>query len=832
MIGNYNPTIIEAQVQAFWTENNYFVVENTDIKEKFYCLCAFPYPSGKLHMGHVRNYVLGDVSARFQRMQGKNVLHPMGWDAFGLPAENAALDRKTHPAKWTYQNIANMRKQLQQLGLSYDWTKELATCDPNYYRWEQWFFLKLLSKGLAYRKCSAVNWDPVDQTILANEQVIQGRGWRSGARVERRSISQWFLKISDYTEELLNDLDTLTLWPESVKTMQRNWIGRSEGLTIRFTTDHTTYTELEIFTTRADTLMGATYLAIAPEHPMAVLIAQENSSINAFIATCQTLPLAESEMTHHSKEGINTRYTALHPISGERLPIWIANFISADYGTGAVMAVPAHDVRDFEFAQQYQLPIKPVIQSTDTQKKMILPNIHQGILINSDPFTGLTSSMAQQRIAHYLIQKGKGASKTHYRLRDWGISRQRYWGTPIPIIYCKMCGTVPVPEKDLPVILPEVVSFQASHTLLKQTKTFYETTCPRCHQSAHRETDTFDTFVESSWYFARFITPNATQMIEPVAACKWLPVDQYIGGVEHAVLHLLYARFFYKLMSDLNLFANNSNPSKEPFKKLLTQGMVLKDGIKMSKSKGNTVDPHRLIERYGADTVRLFILFAAPLEQSLEWSDSGVIGAHRFLKRLWHFVDQYLQLKINVSENNTDSDFNAAQQKIRGQLHQLLQRATEDYICHRFNTVISNAMILLNTLHAIIRQEVLDVSWQRVVQEGLEILLYLLSPIVPHITHTLWKSLGKEITLLYTKWPTVDKTALNHLQEIVIVQINGKRKTTFSFERKMSFEKMKAFILQSTVIQDHITGHIIKIIEVPSKQNHARLINIVTKKIQ
>lgn len=833
----YTPASLEADVQQFWKENQCFKINETQVhKEKFYCLCAFPYPSGELHVGHVRNYVLGDAIARYQRMQGKAVLHPMGWDAFGLPAENAALQKKVQPAEWTYSNIKRMREQLQRLGLSYDWDRELMTCDPNYYRWEQGLFTKLVEKGLAYRKTSWVNWDPVDQTILANEQVIDGRGWRSGALIERRAIPQWFLKISEYAESLLNDLDNLEEWPEAVKTMQRNWIGRSEGVIIQFPIlENPQHKALEVFSTRPDTLMGVSFLAIAPNHPLAQQVAKSNQNVLAFINHCLSLSTAEAAIATQKKEGIFTGFYAEHPIQKTQLPIWIANFVTVDYGTGAVMAVPAHDTRDFEFAQIYHLPIYPVIAPLEGE----LPDYTQaaytgnGRLIHSGGFTGLTSEKAKKAIAHYLTSNNYGRESVQYRLRDWGVSRQRYWGTPIPIIYCKDCGTVPVPEKDLPVVLPEKVESIEGTSPLSQIPDFYHTTCPRCHGPAHRETDTLDTFVESSWYFIRFINPHLDQMISE-AANHWLPVDQYIGGIEHAVLHLLYSRFFYKLLHDLNLLNTPLSSPREPFKGLLTQGMVLKDGVKMSKSKGNTVDPSALIKKYGADTIRLFSLFAAPPEQSLEWSDSGVVGAHRFLNRLWNFVmGQQNGLKLSASLTFEYSSDNLPQQAVRHQIHKCLQLACQDYERYQFNTVIATCMKLLNLL-----QEAnfsLDKAsptekqdWQSIIYEGISILLRLLAPIVPHITHVLWEKLNFTIPLLEATWPEPAKEALTVQQASIVVQINGKRRSVMTIDSGMDIETIKTQVLNAPQLQSYFQGYILKkMIVVPAKAQSPLLINIV-----
>ncbi|HIB31426.1 MAG TPA: leucine--tRNA ligase, partial [Candidatus Thioglobus sp.] len=625
MNSEYNALEIESQAQQYWKENKSFEVVEDSSKEKFYCLSMFPYPSGRLHMGHVRNYSIGDVISRFQKMQGKNVMQPIGWDAFGLPAENAALKNKVAPAKWTYENIDYMRDQLSQLGFGYDWSREIATCNPKYYKWEQWLFVKLFKKGLVYKKNAVVNWDPVDQTVLANEQVIDGRGWRSDALIEKKEISQWFMRITDYADELLESLDSLDGWPDAVKTMQKNWIGKSVGLEISF--NRINNEPLKVYTTRPDTLMGVTYLAVASEHPLAIEAGSNNTEVQAFIDDCKTMETSEAAMETMEKKGVNSGLTCVHPITGQEVQIWIANFVLMGYGTGAVMSVPAHDQRDYEFAQKYTIPMLEVIRPINTEHDITQNAFtNKGILCNSGEFDGLNFDEAFEAIAQKLNTSNLGEKQTNYRLRDWGISRQRYWGCPIPIINCESCGSVGVPETDLPVTLPEDVSFDGIGSPIKKMPEFYQTTCPTCGGEAQRETDTFDTFFESSWYFARYACADNTEAMLDERADYWLEVDQYIGGIEHAILHLLYARFFSKLLRDEGLINHD-----EPFKNLLTQGMVLKDGAKMSKSKGNTVDPADMIQKYGADTVRLFILFAAPPTQDLEWSDSGLEGSYRFV---------------------------------------------------------------------------------------------------------------------------------------------------------------------------------------------------------
>lgn len=777
MDNSYRPCEVEEQAQQYWHKKQCFNVTEDLNKEKFYCLSMFPYPSGSLHMGHVRNYTLGDVIARLHRAQGKNVLQPIGWDAFGLPAENAAIQRGIHPAHWTKQNIQAMREQFLRLGNAYDWRREITTCDPEYYRWEQWFFIKLFKKGLVYKKNSWVNWDPVDKTVLANEQVVDGRGWRSGALVERKEISQWFIKITAYADELLLGLDTLTHWPQQVKQMQRNWIGRSEGAEIFFQVPEANKT-LKVYTTRPDTLMGVTYLAIAPDHPLAKRAAQKNPAILDFIESCQATSTTEAEMATIEKRGIATSFVAKHPITGEDIPIWIANFVLMQYGTGAVMSVPAHDQRDYEFATQYDLPLRTVIQS-DAEAASDRAYTGEGVLINSQQFNGLDTKEAMKKIVTYLEEHDLGHATVNYRLRDWGVSRQRYWGTPIPMIICEHCGIVPVPEEDLPVTLPEKVDFTVQGSPLAHCSEFVNTTCPKCEQDAMRETDTFDTFIESSWYYARFSCKGQDNAMLDDRAKYWTPVDQYIGGIEHAVMHLLYARFFHKLMRDEGLLN-----SDEPFISLLTQGMVLKNGQKMSKSVGNIVDPNQLIDTYGADTARLFVLFAAPPEQSLEWSDAGVEGAHRFLKRLWAFVYQHKNLIQEINDTFADDTPNinwefsdARLQKARLALHQLLAQATHDYARHQFNTVVSACMKLLNELSTFNLETDLD---RYHLHAGISILLRLLAPITPHITHVLWQELGFSKPIIDTPWPKVDKSALKTNEVEFVVQVNGKRRGQFT----------------------------------------------------
>ncbi len=813
---NYQPLTIEQNVQQAWHDSELFnAVESTAPENNYYCLSMFPYPSGKLHMGHVRNYTIGDVISRYQRMLGKNVLQPMGWDAFGLPAENAAMQHGVHPADWTYSNIDYMRDQLKRLGFGYDWNREIATCDPDYYRWEQWFFLKLLAKGLVYKKTAPVNWCPHDMTVLANEQVIEGCCWRCDTPVERKEISQWFLKITAYADELLSALDTLEGWPEQVKTMQANWIGRSEGVEMDFPVVGMEQ-PVRIYTTRPDTLMGVTYLAVAAEHPLALKAAENNPDIAAFIEACKQMETSEAAMETMEKRGIASGIDALHPITGEAVPVWIANFVLMGYGTGAVMSVPAHDQRDYEFAVKYGITIKQVIFASNGEADDCTEHAFtaKGILKNSGQFDGLSSAAAFVKIAENLEQAHKGQRKVNFRLRDWGVSRQRYWGAPIPVIYCDDCGTVPVPEQDLPVQLPKDVILDGSQSPLVAHPSFPHTTCPSCGKPARRETDTFDTFMESSWYFARFTCNDATAMLD-TRVNQWLPVDYYIGGIEHAILHLLYARFYTKLMRDEGLLV-----ADEPFKKLLTQGMVLKDGSKMSKSKGNTVDPQGLIDQYGADTVRLFIMFAAPPEQSLEWSDSGVEGAHRFLKRLWR--QAYLHHETGGCTQALDKiQLTSEQQTVRRQLHQTLQKVSHDMgVRTIFNTAIAANMELINTLSKFTDD---SANSKAIRQEVLEAIVLMLSPIVPHICEQLWHELGHSDTVVTAAWPVVDKSALAQDSLEMIVQINGKLRSKLSVSATATNEEIQALALADEHIQRFLENNPVKkVIVVPKK-----LINIV-----
>ncbi len=814
----YHPQLIEKQTQAFWESSHSFTVKEDPNKEKFYCLSMFPYPSGHLHVGHVRNYTIGDVIARFQRMQGKNVLHPIGWDAFGLPAENAALKHQVPPSTWTYDNIAHMRHQLKSLGFCFDWSREFATCSPDYYRWEQWLFIKMYEKGLVYKKNSVVNWDPVDQTVLANEQVIDGRGWRSGAKVERRAIPQWFLKITAYAEELLQSLDHMPGWPEQVRTMQRNWIGRSEGVTFHFEVKDEAFNPIEVYTTRIDTLMGVTYLAVAPQHPLVDIALKKNPDLKSFIDDCRNIKVAEADLATLEKEGKPTGLYALHPITKEPIPIWIGNYVIMDYGTGAVMAVPAHDQRDYEFAKKYQLPMKAVIRPLDANEPTLSKEAYtgSGVLFHSGSFDDLTSDEALVKIAEFLEGKGQGKRQVNFRLRDWGVSRQRYWGAPIPMIECGHCGTVPVPEKDLPVKLPEGVTPQGTTSILTQMPEFYEVDCPKCGEKARRETDTFDTFMESSWYYLRFTCPDQNQKIFDDRVHYWAPVDQYIGGIEHAILHLLYSRFFHKVLRDMNLVK-----SDEPFTNLLTQGMVLKDGSKMSKSKGNTVDPQPLIENFGADTVRLFIMFAAPPEQSLEWSDTGVEGAFRFLKRLWRLISSHVIEQGLVKISLSAQDLTVKQKNLHRQTHETILKVTDDLKRrYTFNTAIAAVMELVN---ASMQYAVENETDKQVKQEALETIVLMLAPIVPHITHQLWQDLGKSGAIMDATWPSADVQALKKDVVSIVVQVNGKVRANIDMATGATEEVMKETALNNENIIRHLDGKTVrKIIVVANK-----LVNIV-----
>jgi len=811
----YDPETVEKNAREYWETSRCFEVVEDKNKEKFYCLTMFPYPSGKLHMGHVRVFTINDVIARYQRMQGRHVLQPMGWDAFGMPAENAAIQRSVPPAQWTYSNIDDMRAQLKRLGYAYDWTREITTCRPEYYRWEQWLFVTLFKKGLVYRKNAIVNWDPVDQTVLANEQVIDGRGWRSDALVERREIPQWFMKITAYADELLDGLDHMPGWPDSVKIMQRNWIGRSEGLELSFEVQDEDE-PLTVFTTRPDTLFGVTYMAVAAEHPLAEKTAADNADIAAFIEACKKMGAAEATLETIEKKGMPLGIYALHPISGEQVPVWVANFVLMSYGTGAVMGVPGHDERDWQFAKKHGLPIVQVIAPSDGSDIEIdaAAFLDKGVLINSGDFNGLDFDAAVDAITKFFEASGRGRRTINYRLRDWGVSRQRYWGTPIPIIYCDDCDAVPVPVDQLPVVLPEEVEFTGHGSPLKDMPEFINVACPQCGKDAKRETDTFDTFVESSWYYARYTGPDNEQAMLDERAAYWLPVDQYTGGIEHAILHLLYARFFHKVLRDEGLIDTN-----EPFTNLLTQGMVLKDGGKMSKAKGNTVDPQGLIDKFGADTVRLFMMFAAPPEQALEWSDAGVQGSFRFLKRFWNTVGEHAD-GGPVVELELDS-LTDTQKNLRRKTHQTIAKISDDIgRRYTFNTAIAAAMELLNAVN---RFDDESDTGRAVVHEALEAVVLMLSPIVPHACHALWSVLGHATPIIDMAWPKADEQALVRDVIEIVVQVNGKLRGRISVPTDADNDAVSAQALADPNVQRFVgKNEILRTIVVPG-----RLVNIV-----
>ena len=811
----YQPEILETEIQSSWLTEKAFSVDVDTSRDKFYCLAMFPYPSGKLHMGHVRNYTIADVIARYQRMMGKNVLQPMGWDAFGLPAENAAIQKKVAPAAWTKSNIAEMRRQLQRLGFAYDWDRELATCTPEYYRWEQWFFTRLYEKGLVYKKMATVNWDPVDQTVLANEQVIDGRGWRSGAEVERREIPQWFIRITDYAEELLDNLDKLEGWPEPVRLMQRNWIGKSRGVELSFELDTPIagLDKIDVYTTRPDTLFGVSYVSLAAEHPISLALGKDNPALETFIGDCKKASVAAADMARAEKLGMDTGIRARHPLTGEAIPVWIANYVLMDYGSGAVMAVPAHDERDWEFAQQYALPLISVINDESGQPADVTTAayIERGTLTNSGTYDGLAFEDAFEKIASALEEKSLGEVTTQYRLRDWGVSRQRYWGTPIPMLNLEGGGEVPIPADRLPSLLPEDVVMDGVASPIKTDPNWrkFEIDGATCE----RETDTFDTFMQSSWYYARFTCPDYDQgMLDSDAANYWLPVDQYVGGIEHAILHLLYARFFHKLMRDEGLLT-----SDEPFERLLTQGMVLKDGAKMSKSKGNTVDPQELIDRYGADTVRLFSMFAAPPEQSLEWSDAGVDGSHRFLKRLWRLVQE---AESGPTPSFEVATLDKAQKALRRKTHETIAKVSDDYGRRQtFNTAVAAVMELCNEVSRHDGQAAQDAT---VIHEALSAAVLLLAPIVPHISQALYQTLTGE-HLLDATWPVVDESALTRDEIDIVVQVNGKVRAKIAVAADADKDAVQEIALAHENVQRFTEGvSIRKIIVVPGK-----LVNVV-----
>ena len=857
----YNPAQIEREAQQYWNDNKTFEVSEDPDKEKFYCLAMFPYPSGKLHMGHVRNYTITDVIARYQKMQGKNVLQPMGWDAFGLPAENAAIQNNTAPAKWTHENIAYMKAQLKSLGFGIDWSRELATCEPDYYKWEQWFFTKLYEKGLVYKKTSAVNWCPNDATVLANEQVIDGCCWRCDTPVERKEIPQWFIRITDYAEQLLDDLDELEHWPEQVKTMQRNWIGKSRGVNVTFDLSESAgeHNHFDVYTTRPDTLMGVTYLTLATQHPIALEAAKYNSALADFIEQCRLQGVSEAEMATMDKVGMDTGITAIHPLTGNSVPVWVGNYVLMDYGSGAVMAVPGHDQRDYEFAKNYDLLITQVVIATEDKECSIENSAFtdKGILINSGQYDGLDFDAAFEAISTALINLDHGSVTTNYRLRDWGVSRQRYWGTPIPMYNLAEGGEIAVPLDRLPVILPVDVEMDGIQSPIKADKNWC--VAEFNGQTVAHETDTFDTFMESSWYHARFTCSDLdSAMLDPARADYWLPVDQYVGGIEHAILHLLYARFYHKLLRDEGLVSSN-----EPFKSLLCQGMVLAESFykeidgrkiwlapneimverdekgrtikateiktgdavksggitKMSKSKNNGVDPQTAIDKQGADTVRLFTMFAAPPEQTLEWSDEGVSGAHRFLRKLWKMVHEHLETNISVSLNI--DNLNQQQQDLRRKIHETINKVNDDFgRRNTFNTAIAAVMELLNDVAKHNSAETQSVA---VRHEALTSAVLLLSPIAPHICHALWQALGHSESVADAKWPAVDEKALVRSSITLVLQVNGKVRGKIEVAADISKQDIEKIALADENVQRFIEGSTIrKIIVVPG-----RLINIV-----
>ncbi|HSY06576.1 MAG TPA: leucine--tRNA ligase [Steroidobacteraceae bacterium] len=867
----YDPAAVERAAQQYWQERRAFEVDESAARPKYYCLSMLPYPSGRLHMGHVRNYTIGDVLARYLRMQGYNVLQPMGWDAFGLPAENAAISNGVPPAQWTRQNIAHMRAQLKSLGFAIDWRRELATCDPQFYRWNQWLFLRMREQGLAYRRSGIVNWDPVDQTVLANEQVIDGRGWRTGAPVEKREIPMYYLAITRYAEELLRSLDGMPDWPERVRVMQANWIGRSEGCDIAFPyapdTVRATGADgaLRVFTTRPDTLFGVTFMAVAAEHPVALAAAQHDAALAAFIEECRRGSVTEAEAAIQEKQGMPTRLHVLHPFTGAPLEIWVANYVLMTYGEGAVMGVPAHDERDFEFAVRNALPVVTVVRSAtgaydEVRQPWIAAYADYGVTVNSREFSGLAFQQAVDAIAAALEKKGLGRKRVQYRLRDWGVSRQRYWGCPIPIIHCATCGEVPVPEEQLPVLLPEDLVPDGSGNPLAKSPAFYECRCPKCGQPARRETDTMDTFVDSSWYFMRYACPDAPAMVDERVG-YWLPVDQYIGGIEHAILHLLYARFWTKVMRDFGMIGFD-----EPFTRLLTQGMVLNDiysyqaeagrkryfnpadvdtrrgpdgtavhevttpelgtvrvtheGLgKMSKSSGNGVDPQGLVERLGADTARLFVMFASPPEQTLVWSDEGVQGAARFIRKLWNAV--YAHVAAGTAPALEPRRLDAAQRQLRRLAHQTLAKATDDIGRRRnFNTAIAAIMELLNSIG---RFSDTSPAARAVRHEALGIAIRVLAPITPHVCHALWQALGHSTALIDERWPAPDPAALEQDMQSLVVQVNGKLRGHISVPPGASESACTQVALADSHVQKFIAGKPVRrVIFVPGK-----LVNVV-----
>ena len=822
----YQPKKIEEKWQRIWEAGKSFRVTEDSRLPKYYLLEMFPYPSGQIHMGHVRNYSIGDVIARYKRMRGYNVLHPMGWDAFGLPAENAAIERWVHPAKWTMENIAYMRDQLKKMGFSYDWEREFATCDESYYRWEQLFFIEMFRRGLAYKKLSTVNWCEKCRTVLANEQVEGGKCWRCEQEVGVRELEQWFFRTTAYAEELLGELDHLTGWPEKVLAMQRNWIGKSVGAEILFPLMGREEA-LNVFTTRQDTVYGATFVSLAVEHPLALELSRstpQERTVREFVERIQRINQTRRGADEAEKEGLFTGAYCMNPFTGEKIPIYLANFVLMEYGTGAVMAVPAHDQRDFEFARKYGLPVRVVIQPQGKRIKaeeMAEAFVEDGVMVSSGPFTGLRSSEGREKLAAYLEEKGWGKKDIRYRLRDWGISRQRYWGAPIPILYCDSCGALPVPEAELPVVLPKDVEFSGEGgSPLAKLPEFFKASCPKCGGPARRETDTMDTFVESSWYFARYACPDEQDApLDKARVAYWMPVDQYIGGIEHAVLHLLYARFFTKVLRDLGWIALG-----EPFTNLLTQGMVIKDGAKMSKSKGNVVDPDFLIERYGADTARLFALFAAPPEKDLDWSDQGVEGAYRFLTRLWRFVSQYRDALASAASDLDPKELSPTLRELRRQIHRTIKKVTDDIEGRfHFNTAIAAVMELFNALSLAGKDESVWQDGTPLIKGGVETLVVLLYPFVPHMASELWESLGHRNSLEEIRWPGYSEEALEEERWLIVVQVDGRVRGRITVPADASNEFIEAEALADPKVKGFLHGkEIQRVIQVPR-----RLVNIV-----
>ncbi len=794
----YKPQYIEKNIQDLWKKHKSFKIDLGNSKNKFYCLSMFPYPSGKLHIGHVRNYTIGDVISRGQKMLGKNVFQPMGWDSFGLPAENAAIENKIHPAEWTKTNIDHMKAQLSRLGYAYDWDNEISTSDPSYYKWEQWFFTKLLEKNLVYKKESEVNWDPVDKTVLANEQVIDGKGWRSGAEVERKKIPQWFLRITKYSDELLRSTDDLKGWPSRVKMMQKNWIGISKGVLIKFQIKNSKY-NLEVYTTRVDTIFGVSFLAISPNHK--ILKDIESDEVQNFIKRCKTLKVSEETVSSIDKEGVDTGLIAINPINNQEVPIWVGNYVLSDYGTGCVMSVPAHDERDHEFSIKYKLPIKQVIENIDNSADDDKAYTGEGKLINSEKFNGLDSNSAKLEILDSLEKINAGEPRTNYRLRDWGISRQRYWGCPIPVFYHKDGTVYPVPEKDLPVTLPEDIDLSKDGNPLENHPTWKYIKCPYTGKDAIRETDTFDTFFESSWYYLRFLSSSYEEGLLDESKKSWLPVDQYIGGIEHAILHLLYARFFHKLMRDMKIVDNS-----EPFMSLLSQGMVLQGGIKMSKSKGNTIDPDDIIQKYGADTIRLFIIFSAPPEQSLEWSDTAIEGSYKFLKRLWALSYSIISKNPPTKKSSDKKIF--PDDQVNMKINKTIQKVTNDlFQRNSFNTAIASIMELLNYLSKYHQQGHAN---NDILITGIKAILKMLSPFTPHITQKIWSEIVETTILMNESWPEVEHNALKESNKEIIIQINGKLRGKMVIDINEDESRIRDLILQDEKLKKYILDKDVK----------------------